>query len=118
MAVRPAKIDYLADNLFRVSWTGLANGDTGEPVCMPFGPDKTAHIRGTFGVGGSMTIKGTNEDVAASGTDPAIADPQGNAITKTAEAVEAFLENPYLIYPHVTAGDGTTALTCRITVKR
>ena len=45
-------------------------------------------------------------------------DPQGNAVTKTAAAAEAFEEAPLLIRPNVTAGDGTTSLTVKMVCRR
>jgi hypothetical protein len=117
MATRNATFRLLANNVLLVEWTGLLNGDNGDGVQLPWAGDKTVHVFGTFGVGGSITLKGTNRDTIAPASDPALADPQGNAITKTSEAIEAVLENPLLLYPHVTAGDATTNLTCRVVAK-
>lgn len=89
------------------SWAALANGDSGAPIDYLAFADRSVQIVGTFGVGGSVTIEGTND-----GTNyVALTDPQGNAITKTAAAIEAVSEVPRSIRPRVTAGDGTTSLS-------
>jgi hypothetical protein len=48
----------------------------------------------------------------------ALTDPQGNAITKTANAIETILENPYQIRPNCTEGDAATDVDVYIVVKR
>lgn len=113
------------------SWS-LANGDVGQYIECPQYSDKTMHLFGTFGSGGSVTLRGSNDprvlsDYAtyvSNGTYTetaswiALTDPQGNAITKTADSIEALLENTRFISPKCTAGDGTTALTMAICAKR
>ncbi len=107
--------------VFMYTWAGLLNGDTGAPLQIPSMSDKTVHIFGTFGSGGSVTLQGSNDPRVL--TNPgsavwvALTDPQGNAITKTAAAIEALLENPIFIRPIVTAGDGSTDLTVIISAK-
>lgn len=105
--------------------TGLANGDTMATIECPQLSDKTVHIYGTFGTGGSVTIYGSNDiadkalapDNAAAGWI-VLSDPNGNSITKTSKAIEVILENPRYITAKVTAGDGTTSLKIFITAKR
>lgn len=121
MAVRTPTIEYNLDgnpNVARVTWSGLLNGDSGAPVAMPEYPDRTAHITGTFGVGGSINLEGSNDLTTETPTYTVITDPQANAITKTAAAIEAVLEAPYLIRPNVTAGDGTTSLVVKMLCRR
>lgn len=90
-----------------VTWSGLLNGDTGAPVNLSDFPDRTIHILGTFGAGGSVNFVGSNNN----NDWIVLTDPQGNAITKTAAAMEFVTETPLFVRPHVTAGDGTTNLT-------
>lgn len=106
------------------TWT-LANGDTGAPLGIPNNFDATVHIYGTFGTGGSVTLYGTNntttftnQTAPGSGDWIALTDPQGNAITKTAAAIEAVLEMPLYMGPACTAGDGTTSLTVNLLLRR
>jgi hypothetical protein len=101
-------------NVKLVTWTGLLNGDTGQPMEMPDYGDLTVTVEGTFSTGGSITLEGSNN-----GTNYyALTDGQGNAITKTTAGIEAIIETPRYIRPNVTAGDGTTALQCRILARR
>ena len=97
-----------------VIWTPLANGDQGTAFENPGQADRSIQISGTFGVGGSITIQGSND-----GSNwVALTDPQGNAITKTAAAIEQVSEVTRYIRPSVTAGDGTTALTVTMLARR
>lgn len=90
-----------------VTWASMANGDTGAPIQQLALSDRTVQVVGTFGVGGSVTLKGSND-----GTNyVALTDPQGNAITMTAAGLEAVSELPRYVRPEVTAGDGTTSLS-------
>jgi len=99
--------------------------DTMQPLELANFTEKCLQVYGTFGTGGSITFYGSNDaadlvlqpDNAASGWCP-LTDPQGNAITKTAKAIEEILENPRYITAKVTAGDGTTNLKVFITCKR
>jgi hypothetical protein len=104
-AVGPGKGDI--EHAVAITWSGLLNGDDGSPATFHDYPDRTVQFLGTFGTGGSITLEGSNN-----GTNwLPLTDPQGNAITKTAAAIEAVTETPRFIRPIVTAGDGTTNLT-------
>lgn len=97
-----------------IGWTGLLNGDTGAAVEMVDYADKTVTITGTFGVGGTIAIQGSNN-----GTDWfSVTDPQGNAMSKTSAAMEIVIEGPRYIRPSVTAGDGTTSLAVQMCCRR
>lgn len=104
-------------------WEGLLNGDTGSPLKIEEYSDATIHLIGTFGSGGSLTLYGScipdDYSVAAGGgTWLAVTDPQANAITKTAAAIETVLEAPMYLAPKATAGDGTTDLDLYIKITR
>ncbi|PWT71729.1 MAG: hypothetical protein C5B59_17270 [Bacteroidetes bacterium] len=88
-------------------WTNMPNGNTGDPQSAPTFNDKSVHVTGTFGAGGSITIEGSNDGV----NWLALHDPTNAAITLTAAGMREILENPLWIRPNVTAGDGTTSLT-------
>lgn len=97
-----------------IGWSGLLNSDTGAAVELVDYADKTSTITGTFGVGGSITLQGSNN-----GTDWfALTDAQTSAVTKTSAAMELIVENPRYIRPIVTAGDGTTNLVVQICCRR
>lgn len=97
-------------------WGGLVNGDTGEPLILPQHSDKTIQVLGAWGAGGSISIEGSCMIVGP--TWLVLTDPQGNTLTKTANAIETILENPYQVRPHVTAGDGTTKIDIYIVVNK
>lgn len=96
-----------------IRWTGLLNGDTGAWVKLPWHGDKSAIAYGTFGVGGTVRVQGSNEIVAAPANPVNLQDPPSTAAIglTAANPVEAVLENTHQVRPNVTAGDGTTTLT-------
>lgn len=97
-----------------VTWTGLANGDSGEAVDFDDFPDRSVQVGGTFGTGGTVVIEGSN-DLA---NYISLTDPQGNAISKTAAAIETVMELTRIIRPRVTAGDGTTSINVTMVFRR
>lgn len=107
-------------------WANITNGNAGFGYQIPNYADKTVHIFGTFGAGGSVTLYGSNNKadltlepgVDAGNTWVPLTDPQANAITKTATSIEAILENTLYICPRVTAGDVTTSITVVINSAR
>jgi hypothetical protein len=88
------------------TWAAMANGDTGAPVNFPGYGDKSIQVTGTFGAGGSCTLEGSNDGVNFF----ALTNPTGTTIALTAAGIVAVTEAAQFIRPHVTAGDGTTAL--------
>lgn len=98
------------DNGRLVVWSGLLNGDYGSPFSGYDWADASVAFTGTFGTGGSITLQGSNDGV---NWFP-LTDPQGNAITKTAAALEQISERTRFIRPIVTAGDGTTNLAATL----
>lgn len=97
-----------------VVWTPLANGDTGRPLELFDHADYTVQFGGTFGVGGTIVLEGSNDGT----TYFTLNDVQAAAISKTAAALEQVAEAPRYVRPNVTAGDGSTALTCTIYARR
>lgn len=108
MATRNAICTYPSRGVVKIEWTGLLNGDSGNLVDLAKFSDLTVQFTGTFGSGGTISLRGSNDN-----TNVAIlSDPQGNAITKTSAAIEQVLESTRYYSPNVSAGDGTTDLTC------
>lgn len=108
MAVRDAAVVIEGDGYAVVTWTGLKNGDTGQPVRLPNYPRKTFQAFGTFGTGGDVDIEGTNSlDAGWADLD----DLEGAAISLgAATSVKTALDNPLYVRPAVS-GDGSTVLT-------
>ena len=117
MAVRTAAIETLKTHKEKTliyTWSGLLNGDSGEPIEMPSFADRSIQIVGVFGSGGNLRIQGSNN-----GTDWAtLTDPQGNDLNITTAKIEQVTEVVRYIRPLVTAGDGTTDLDLILLVRR
>ena len=95
-------------------WTPMQNGDVGGAFSCAEYTDKSVQVFGTFGSGGSVTLQGSND-----GTHwVALSDPQGNVIAITAAGIKMIEEATFFIRPAVTAGDGTTSITCLAMVKK
>lgn len=90
-----------------VSWS-LANGDVGQAYGDAVGQaDRSVQINGTFGVGGSVNVEGSNDNVNWF----ILHDLQGNNLTYTAAGLKQVQEIALWVRPNCTAGDGTTNLT-------
>jgi hypothetical protein len=97
-----------------VKWSGLANGDTGAPLTMPFHTYKSVQVYGTFGVGGNCRIEGANE--VNSPVWAPLVDLQGSVLDFPSAQIKQAGSHAWQIRPHVTAGDATTSLTVVIAV--
>lgn len=114
MAVITATVTQIEADALLVQWANMANGDTGSPIELTSYSDRSVQIQGTFGVGGTCVVQGSNDS-----TDyQTLTDPQGNAVSKTAAAIETLTELTRLTRPSITAGDGTTALTVSMLLRK
>lgn len=89
---------------FSAVWTAIANGSQGDAASGPYVYFSASAV-GTFGVGGSVRLDGSNDGVNWFAL---------SAPALTAAGIFAALgaaEHPRFIRPNVTAGDGTTAIT-------
>ena len=110
MAVRSSSIVEIKtwrDHCHISTWTGLLNGDSGDPILMPGSSVRSIQFSGTFGAGGTIVLQGSNDN----SNWFTLTDFQGNAISKTSAALENVEELTLYVRPNVTAGDGTTSLT-------
>jgi hypothetical protein len=112
---KPATVDY--DGVSLVQWTPLTFtggvGDSGAPIELPNYSDRSVQVTGTFG-GGTIVIEGSID-----GTNyVTLTDPSSTALSKTSAFIEGILELVRFIRPRVTAGDGTTSLTCTMIFKK
>jgi hypothetical protein len=111
---------------WQIQWGPMANGDIGLEVGSVIGDgaaaikpagsgsflsgfaDKSVQAVGTFGTGGSVAIEGTNDGSHFFAlTNPAQVIIALTSATPGSAVTEAIVSTR----PHVTAGDGTTALT-------
>jgi hypothetical protein len=89
-----------------VSWTGLANGQSGDQLEDPLWADRSVQVNGAFGVAGAVTIEGSNDGINWN----TLTDPQGNNLIFTTSKIETVIEIVRYIRPTITAGDGSTSL--------
>ena len=89
------------------TWTALATTDTCVPVFCPALINRSVHITGTPGAGGSITITGSND-----GTNfVTLHDVYGVALSALVPGTLAQInESTSWIKPVVNSGDGTTAM--------
>ena len=96
------------NSLKQATWTPLTttNAD-GSPFEFVDWADRTIQLTGTFGVGGTLIIEGSNlaTPPATSVAAHTLNDPQGNALSFTAAKMEQVLEMPRWIRPRVTGGE-------------
>lgn len=111
---RPDQTDFIG--VSRIQWTPLTQttSDTGTPVTLPNGADRSIQVSGTFGAGGTVIVEGMLEEAGVYAT---LHDPFGNALSITAAGVYAIAEATVYIRPRVSAGDGTTALKVTLMTK-
>lgn len=107
-------IKTYGDRAHVVSWALLtAANEVGNAVEMTGSADRSVQIIGTFD-SATVVIQGSND-----GTNWAsLTDPQGNAISKTAAALEAISELTRYVRPLTSGGGGSQSLTVLLLVKR
>lgn len=88
------------------TWAGVTQADTfvalGGPLLADYA-DRNVQITGTIG-GATVLIKGSNDGA----NYETLTDPQGNAISKTAVALEQITENTLFVQPTHSGGVGET----------
>lgn len=99
-------INDLSYERAEAEWTSLLNAETGAIADMAQWARTSVQVSGTFGVGGSILIEGSND-----GTNFAtLNDQAGVALIFTVAGLRSIREFSAKIRARVTAGDGTTAL--------
>lgn len=108
------RIDSRGNDGYAAGWAAMANGDDGTPFENPGAPDRSVQVQGTFGVGGTVVLEGSND-----GTNyHTLRDPLGNNLSFTAAGLKAVMEAVRYVRPRVTAGDGTTSITVTLLAMR
>jgi len=108
MAVITASLNKQGNRDITVTWTPLENGDTGEVLNNIANRYATVQVGGTFGAGGTIILQGSLDG----STWVTLQDPANADISFTAAGMVTVRDMVKYIRPSVTAGDGTTALTC------
>lgn len=114
--ISPTLSDISGDgNVRKIVWAALTTtNDNGSPAEWIQWAGRCVQFNGTFGVGGTIKLQGSND-----GTNwYDLADAQGNAISKTAAGIEQVLEMTQFVRPFVSAGDGTTNLTATLVMRK
>lgn len=91
----------------------FTGADTGTPVSFAEWADRSVQMSGTWN-GATVTWEGSNDGGA---TYIPLTDPQGNAIAKTADSIEAVTEVCELARPRVSTG-AVTAVTISVILRR
>lgn len=103
------------DTSFKAVIAALTTTNTsGTPIEVTDFDELTVQFLGTFGAGGTITLQGSNDKTNWS----PLSDLLGNAITKTAAAMEVAVERCQWVRPFVSAGDGTTSLTTILLMRK
>lgn len=114
MTTRAIDQDVTVDPHFAVTWSGLLDTDTGEAFEGGDWVDRCVQVFGTFGTGGTCTIQGSNNGSNWN----TLKDSFGTAIQFTSAGVAQVMEVTRYIRPNITAGDGSTNLSCVMYTRR
>jgi len=97
-----------------ISWSGLLNGDSGEPANLAEFSDRSVQIAGTLGSGGTIVVEGSNDGV----TYYTLKDIFGTSLSFTTLGLSGIAEITKWIRVRVTAGDGSTDLQAIVVARR
>jgi hypothetical protein len=93
------------------TWLDLAGSDVGDTLEHTAWSDRSVQFTGTFD-SGTVVLQGSND-----GTNWfTLTDPQGNAISKTAAALEAVSELTRYVRPSVSGGGGSCAIDVHLLI--
>jgi hypothetical protein len=115
MATASGTSVFMARGVVKHTWTLTSAASVGRPATLSRFPDKTVHVRGTFG-GATIIMCGANHSatVALSSLTSLVALPvndtrgEGNAASFAAANIVQILENPNLLLPRISVlGTGT-----------
>lgn len=102
---------------FVISWGPMLQGDTAGAIMEESNvagfADRSVQVSGTFG-GASVDIQGSNDGVNFS----TLNDPASVALSFTTAKIKAILEATRQIMPVITGGDGTTAITVSMFMRK
>lgn len=117
MATLAPTITYIGNHTVKFVWGPLTSANVdGAPIGKRFADytDRSVQMTGAFGAG-TVHLEGSND---AGTTYAPVTDPQGNAISKTAAAIEQCTEIAGLMRPRASGADGATSVTVTVIAKR
>lgn len=91
----------------QMTWSGLLQGDVGDAIDYTPYLNKTFQVFGTFGVGCTVTIQGSNDGVNWN----TLSNATGSSLTFTSSAIRRTDDVPMFVRPLITGGDGSTNIT-------
>lgn len=100
-------VTYPENGVVVAKWAGLANGEAGSNHGSARYRDRSIQITGTFGVGGTVVIEGSNDGI----NWVTLRDTNETPLSFIGADLAVILEPTLYIRPRVTAGDATTSLT-------
>ena len=114
--------DSRSNPLVAQSWSALTTAnDRGSPFEWPLGADRSIHVYGNEGTGGTLVLEGSNKEAPTDDDADWVAlnDTEGSAISVT--AVPDLTNVGTLarwVRPRVTAGDGSTSYNVILIARR
>lgn len=103
--IDPVKVETPHDGSVKViRWTPVTEADICTPYPVAFKADRSVHVHGDFGAGGTVIIEGKNHPAVTTYGRLSTPGPTAEAISITAEAVKQILEMSYHVRPAVSAG--------------
>ena len=117
MATVNPTITPISDHVVLFSWT-LTNANTdGAPIGHKYAEfsDRCVQLSGTFD-SATIVIQGSN--IAASPSYETLTDPQGNAISKSAAALEQIMECPLWMRPFASGGGASQSVVVTLLARR
>ena len=114
-AIAPTKAWHGAHTVV-YTWTAVTSADTfvavGGPELSDYS-DRNVQWGGTFD-SATVLVQGSND----ASNYISLTDPQGNALSKTAAAIEQIVENTLFIKPSASGGGGSQSLTVILVARR
>ena len=109
-----ARITPFGDEAHVITWALLtAANAVGAAIEMPGSSDRSVQIDGTWD-SATFVLQGSNDGT----TWFTLTDPQGNAISKTSDALEMVSELTRYIRPSTSGGGGSQSINCRVLLKK
>jgi hypothetical protein len=114
VAGTPSALSAFGSRANIITWTPLTAADPAGDVFEIGGSIlDSVQFSGTWN-GATAVLLGSNDNV----TFFTLTDPQGNAISKTADGLEQIEENVRYIKPSTSGGGGSQSISCIVLVKK
>lgn len=106
-------------DIIAMSWGPMKFGDNCVPIVSGSLVDHSIQAEGTFGIGTSVTLLGSNDaTTTTNGNYHALTDPYGTTINIQSPAIKQSTEVTAWIKPAITAGDGSESIVATVSIRR